>query len=81
MDAQLHSQRVNVNSPGESESGEDASRTLSGSHCGDRRPRCGRLQQNTTLGPNHTLSPVCEVLKAGVSGDRSLASSPGAAID
>ena len=26
MDAQFHSQRVNVNSPGESESGEDASR-------------------------------------------------------
>ena len=54
---------------------------LSGSHYGDRRQRCGRLQWNTTLGPNHTLSPVCEVLKAGGSGARSPASGPSAAID
>lgn len=54
---------------------------LSGSHYGDRRQRCGRLQRNTTLGPNHTLSSVCEVLKAGGSGARSPASGPSAAID
>ena len=35
---------------------------LSGSHCGDRRPRCGRLQQNTTLGPNHTRPRGCSGL-------------------
>lgn len=54
---------------------------LSGSHYGDRTPRCGQLWRNRTLGPSHTLSPVCEVLKAKGSGARSLASSPSTTID
>lgn len=46
---------------------------LSGSHCGDSRPKHGQLGKSRTLGPSNTLICVWS-LKGGGSGARELAS-------